>query len=168
MILYGDMSVPEDFLRNIFETIQEVQFDAQFNALPRPVPNKSTRPLESGTFRGAAYEETRRYITLEDDGEIIEQDVETMLQFMENGDISGSGYDSVDGEYELSGMWKSAGDGEYYLLRWKETYDDFDVKVQCNMKSSDMDDAEEDNQTWVVDGYFRSSRDVRGYLNMEL
>jgi len=161
IIIYG-----EDFLQNIVETIQEVQFDAQFNALPTPVPDKSTRPLESGTFRGASYDRPWHYI--DSDVETIEQDVETMLQFMENGDISGSGCDSVDGEYELSGMWKVAGDGNSYLLRWKETYDDFDVKVQCDMKMSDIDDADEDNQTWVVNGYFRSSRDVKGYFNMEL
>ena len=141
----------EDILEDVYETLEEVSFDSTFNKLPTPEQHKSTIPFESGTFRGIAYHWCHK--------ERIDQDVETTLQFLDNGEVLGSGFDSDDGEYELSGTWKEDEDHSY-MLRWKEIYDDFNVKVQCRMVN--------DDKGTIISGLFRSSRNVKGNVNMEL
>ena len=125
----------------------EWRFDAEFKAVPSRVDGGIPLPA-SGTYRGWSEER---------DGSVFDrQDVRTRLVFGDDGSISGSGRDSFDGTYGVSGEW-GGGAGEY-LLRWTEDYDDFSVEIRCRMKKGRK----------KMRGVYESSRGVGGNLELEI
>mmetsp|Transcript_8027 Transcript_8027/g.10781 ORF Transcript_8027/g.10781 Transcript_8027/m.10781 type:complete len:418 (-) Transcript_8027:544-1797(-) len=135
------------FDEDIMSKLKDDRFDLEFYKLSPPTPN-TPRP-DSGNFDGISSEWNNE--------SKVSQEVRVTLRFEDDGIISGSGIDSIDGSYVLSGNWKDRNDG--YLLRWKETYDDFDVEVKCEMTNVD--------DKVVINGTYKSSLGVRGNFKLD-
>eukprot|EP00553_Chaetoceros_curvisetus_P003088 CAMPEP_0204612262 /NCGR_PEP_ID=MMETSP0717-20131115/345_1 /ASSEMBLY_ACC=CAM_ASM_000666 /TAXON_ID=230516 /ORGANISM="Chaetoceros curvisetus" /LENGTH=627 /DNA_ID=CAMNT_0051624273 /DNA_START=77 /DNA_END=1960 /DNA_ORIENTATION=- len=146
VILRGELSV---LLEECNRVLDEVIFDADFNKLP--IPTNEPPPLKRGKFKGKSKELDR--------GKLIEQDVATDLVFGEDGSILGSGIDSADGDYMVAGSWRKC--GSEYLLRWKEVYEGFNVKVQGKAITL------ESGKVVMIRGYFRSSLGIKGRFNIQ-
>ncbi|GFH44042.1 predicted protein [Chaetoceros tenuissimus] len=94
----------------------------------------------SGFYRGFSSENVH--------GKTIKQRVR--LNFTQNGYISGSGKDSIDGRYSVKGTWEEVGNGEYEV-EWTERYKDFEVEVEGKLKKGN-----------ILSGRFTSSRRISG------
>ena len=80
-----------------------------------PSTNTAIDPFRgSGLYTG---------VTVESDGAV--QEVETFLQFLNNGKVEGIGFDEEDGPYRVRGTWRGS------TVNWTEKYEDYSVRVEC-------------------------------------
>merc|ERR1712038_2101935 len=151
-ILLGMMTIGNALI-SLYDYLQEISAvtHSKFDSLP--IPDKTFASAPNGMYKGGAYEIYGWSKTY--------QQVETKLEFRNDGTMYGKGTDSIDGDYSIKGHWKALDDGGY-LLHWKERYVGFTVKVQCEMKSSMVDDV----KFTTIEGTFKSSRNISGTLSL--
>lgn len=129
-------------------SLKKSQFDEIFNnALVSSQEDGVSAPT-SGTYSGWSEEWNGH--------ENIRQEVQTQFIFKDNGTIIGSGEDSIDGKYVVSGEWRGW-EGKY-LLCWTETYDRYSVEAQCKMEIPKVNPK--------MKGYYRSTQDIEGKFEL--
>ncbi|GFH43964.1 predicted protein [Chaetoceros tenuissimus] len=73
-------------------------------------------PPEIGSFQGVSFRKMSRNSSNK------RMTIKRKLNFETNGSIVGSGFDPIDGSFEIKGSWRKV--GNEYKLRWKEMYDE--------------------------------------------
>jgi len=149
-------------LSEAVEEFRDATYDSAFTLLNEEFDEKFYKEKEKET-QGEEWNEgsippsgTYKGTTNERDG--VSQNVSMKLIFEPNGNMYGSGIDSIDGMYEISGEWVGG------KVRWTEVYEEgqgsFNVIVRGKVALPKQN--EEESITPTIQADFVSDRNVRG------